>query len=146
MTYEINSKNLTLNLKNNEKAFFKHNKNIINYESLLKDENNKNSNDFKKAEESKEINKNDIIISEIDENPANLTNKEMKLNNLYKKGIIALYEFYNFSQEIKNQISSQKNENNYLSFFFTECYLIKEDWFSKYKNFYSYTNLYRITN
>ena len=57
LSYEINSKNLIINLKNNEQVFFEHNKNIINYQCLLKNESNKNINDIKKVEDSNEIKK-----------------------------------------------------------------------------------------
>ena len=40
MTYEINKRDLILFLNDNEKAHFKHNKNIINYKNLIKEEKN----------------------------------------------------------------------------------------------------------
>ena len=56
---------------------------------------------------------------------------------------MAALELYELNNKINQQISKLgKNEEN--SVFFTdECYLIQENWFLKYKNFYLNNEIYQ---
>ena len=147
--YEINSKNMILFLKNNEKAYFKHDSNIINYSNLLKIENinaNSNNNDKKdKKNESGNMNiqiyrkKNILFKLKKDSNEGkNITSN--------KKGIMTILNTYIFYQEINKQLKQQIRINKSSSNFCTECYLIKDDWFSKYKNYFLYEEIYKYLN
>ena len=66
-TYEINSKNLILYLNDEEKAFFKHDSNIINYKNLLhqqdQEENTIIMNDIEEEVEKPKIKKEEIPLT-----------------------------------------------------------------------------------
>ena len=145
--YEINSKHMILFLENNEKAFFEHNSNIINYKNLLRNENiNENSNNNDKLL-NKEVNE-DISIQIIKKKKttlAKLENKPKDDNNLIsnKKEIMTILELFLFSKEIKKHLEDQMKDNTKSSHFCSECYLIKDSWFSKYKIYYLYDEIYK---
>ena len=138
--YKINSEYMILFLKNDEQAFFKHKSNIINYSNLIKNKNsNENSNNIKKNEEENKNNnleikilKKKITLAKM--NNYNLEDKIITTNN--KKGILAILEMYLFSNKIKKQLEQQIQHNNNSIYYCIECYLIKDEWFSKYNNYY----------
>ena len=77
-TYEINSKNLILYLNDEEKAFFKHDSNIINYKNLLHQQ-DQEANIIIINDIEEEVEKTKIKTEEI-----NLTNNKEKNDSLKK--------------------------------------------------------------
>ena len=136
--YEINEKNMILFLESNEKVFFKHDSNIIKYKNLLINENinvNSNNNDNINI---KIIKKKKTTLVKLESKPKDDKNL---INN--KKEIMTILELFLLSKEIKKQIENKIKDNNKSSYFCGECYLIKDSWFSKYKNYYLYDEIYK---
>ena len=87
----------------------------------------------------KDYNKNEI--QNIDNN--NKIIKGIENDNDFKKNIGVLLELYEFNKELKSQIKDsliQTNNNSKINNKY-EFYLIKEEWFSKYKKIYLYDEI-----
>ena len=136
MRYEINSQNLILSLNDTDKAFFKHNLNIINHINLIKEDKKENNGENIKKD-SKEV--------ENRKPSSNQINKEDKEFDNYKKNIIILLDIYYFSLEMKEQIE-QASKKDIKSNYLMECYLIKEDWFTKNNYLNIYNKIYKYLN
>ena len=140
--YEINSKNLSIFLNDKEKISFKHDFNRITYKNLLKstekEEENINNNEGSKEKDNNKpitILKKKVISSQIKK-------EENRQDDPYKIYIKILLEIILFSQEFQKQIFESAHSNNDPSYL-TECYLIKENWFTDNINYGFYYKLYQ---
>ena len=135
LKYEINSQYLVLFIKD-EKAFFSHNSNILNYTNLIK-EGNENENIKENKENTREFtfNPKKTILS---------CDKKTDKSNKFLKNIEILIELYFFNQEIQNKIKEENKSNGSINLdYMIECYLIKEDWFTKNNYFNLYNQIYQ---
>ena len=115
-TYEINSKNFILFINDQEKAFFKHDSNIINYKNLLEEEiKDENKIIISGIEEVKENQKAKNVQKQLAKSkilPSSIKQGE-KTSNPFKKGIKSMIAFYYFTKEINKQIKEPtKSKNN----------------------------------
>ena len=141
ISYEIKENELIINLRPGENAVFKHNFNIIKNNILLsmtsinapvnpEDEVNEGKNN------NKENDNNIINNNKREDSSIKLINNNLNLDeNLIP--IETLFELYLFNEELTKQLkdSSSKVVEG-------KCYLINEKWFSLYRDFYLYKEIY----
>ena len=71
---------------------------------------------------------------------------EKKFLHSFNQAIQIIIDLYIFNKDLKNQIDKSKRINDNINYYEGECYLIREDDFSNYKNFYFYENIYQSLN
>ena len=143
IVYKIKRKYLVLCLNDNEKVYFIHNSNIINYENLLKEKNEEGN-----------INIMDITEEEMQNNedkPIKILKKKTILQTIKKeenpkksneKQFMLALELFLFSQEIQEK-TSESNEKKIKSPYYGECYLIKKYLLTEKLNVNFYNIIYQ---
>ena len=126
IVYKIKRKNLVLCLNDNEKVYFIHNSNIINYENLLKEKNEEGNIDIRDiSEEEIQNNKNEPIKILKKKSILQTIKKEENPKKYNKKQFKLALELFLFYQKIQTKINESK-ETKVQSPYYGECYLIKK--------------------
>ena len=89
-----------------------------------------------KSDESQNIN-NSYLEKGEEETKGNIQLNEKENEKNCKKAIEALIELYLMNKDLKTKLNESLSKN----FEKEQCYLIKEDWFSKYKEIYLYNKI-----
>ena len=68
---------------------------------------------------------------------------EKKFIPAYNQAMQIILDLFIFNKDLKNLISESKKLSDNLNYYKGDCFLIREDCFSNYKNFYFYENIYQ---